>query len=905
MKKRCVLSLAGGICALLSSWVSNLAASEQPPIPVGTDAYRQWERWPYQRVGMRAYMRSTYDRQGGNEGPDASHFLYQLAEDNNVVLDLEGAGIITFARYNHWHGSPWRYVVDGTEHLVEETTTADPIHPAPDSVFIPGAPFPEPLAYTWAATKGADLIWTPIGFRDSFRLGYSRTHYGTGYFIYDQFVKGTPLSQPIESWDGLTPPDEEAMSVLKRVGTDLAPTTGVTKVEGEVALDKGATVFLPRIVPPGASMMRALEISAPRAEALALGKMRLRVTWDEEAQPSVDAPLELFFGAGTFYNRDGREFLVKALPVTVRFDADRVYLACYFPMPFFRSAKIELVGNEQRDLKAIRWSARYAPFDGSPANVGYFHATYRDHLHPEPGQDLVLLDTREAEGGGDWSGQLVGTAFTFSDRAVLGTLEGDPRFFFDDSQTPQVQGTGTEEWGGGGDYWGGLNMTLPLAGHPTGARNPRLAQSEDDKVEGAYRYLLADMMPFGKNALIRLEHGGMNQSTEHYRTVTCWYGRRGATLVKSDELKIGDPASEQAHRYSSPQASAPYEIHSRYEWGPDQVTPPADSPQAEPDDYAEYEFDAEAGKPYAIWLRGRNVDGGSQSDTSWLQFDDDIKTPKTDASYAAPNKGFGNWHDIAPVKVYAWSSALPKEPPRAVTFASSGKHRLRVQVRRSRHYLQTIWLSSTQKTLPAASVSPPSPNTDEIVIDASRPNVVKGKVVPVTDAQAAGLAVLEIAGRPTGSDSPLTEAYPAHVDLGRKTVGTSEFTLKIDPRNVGVMLRRKLDYAFPNQRAEVFIADADGKDWKPAGVWYLAGSNTCIYSNPKGELGAAVHTEETSNRRFRDDEFLLPRDLTAGRSSIQVQIRFTPTNIPLFPGRHLDEQAWSEIRYDAYSFILP
>ena len=48
-------------------------------IPVGLDAYRQWERWPYQRIGARAYLRSTYDRAGGNEGADASHFLYQEA----------------------------------------------------------------------------------------------------------------------------------------------------------------------------------------------------------------------------------------------------------------------------------------------------------------------------------------------------------------------------------------------------------------------------------------------------------------------------------------------------------------------------------------------------------------------------------------------------------------------------------------------------------------------------------------------------------------------------------------------------------------------------------------------------------------------------------------------------------
>lgn len=45
-----------------------------PVIPVGLDAYRKWELWPIQRIGVRAHMRSTYDRSGGNESADASHF---------------------------------------------------------------------------------------------------------------------------------------------------------------------------------------------------------------------------------------------------------------------------------------------------------------------------------------------------------------------------------------------------------------------------------------------------------------------------------------------------------------------------------------------------------------------------------------------------------------------------------------------------------------------------------------------------------------------------------------------------------------------------------------------------------------------------------------------------------------
>src|SRR5262249_9559298 len=250
-----------------------------------------------------------------------------------------------------------------------------------------------------------------------------------------------------------------------------------------------------------------------------------------------------------------------AFPVNIRFDAERVYLSCYFPMPFFKSAKIELT--EVEPVENVHFSIRAVASKTPPAHLSYFHATYRDFLQPEPGNDLVLLDTHEAEGGGDWSGQFVGTSWIFSDRSNLSTLEGDPRFFFDDSLSPQAHGTGTEEWGGGGDYWGGQNMTLPFAGHPVGAINAKAAKCEEDKIESAYRFLLADVMPFGKNARICLEHGGTNESTEHYETVTYWYGVPSPALRKTDELQIGDADSEKAHGYHSPDATPPYELTSR------------------------------------------------------------------------------------------------------------------------------------------------------------------------------------------------------------------------------------------------------------------------------------------------------------------------------------------------------
>lgn len=723
----------------------NFAIAEKlPEIPIGLDAYRQWERWPQQRIGVRAYMRSTYDRSGGNHAADASHFLYQLADDKNVTLDVRGPGILYFARYNHWHGSPWHYEVDGVDHIVQETSSADPTKPKENSVFLPEKIFPNPLTWTWSLTKGADLMWVPIAFEKSFRMAYSRTHYGTGYYIYHQFVEGTKLSQPLRSWDGKTPPADDVLELISRSGTDLLPKMDSAEARrmklkersGALRISANETKTILQL-DEAPSMIRALNFSVPREQAIEFGRAKLRVTWDDLPHASIEAPVALFFGAGTLYNRDNREFLVKAFPVNIRFDEQRVHLACYFPMPFFRSAKIELINTNDVSFPDVQWSVRFAPYREPAWQVGYFHATFRDFPKPEPGKDLVLLDTTKVEGGGDWSGNFIGTSWIFSDSAVLNTLEGDPRFFFDDSESPQAYGTGTEEWGGGGDYWGGRNMTLPFAGHPCGARDLKSAKNDEDKIQSAYRFLLADLMPFGKNARIQLEHGGENNSTEHYQTVTYWYGANKPTLVKTDELKIGDAQSESQHDYNSPSASEPYEIISRYELGVD---------------------------------------------------------------------------------------------------------------------------------------------------------TLKGK-----------------------------EIFPAQRDVGRKIkvlpsstrqspTGVSEFNLKLDPKNVGVMLRRKLDYQFPNQCAEVFIAKVkNGKvgRFKSAGTWYLAGGNTCVYSNPKDELGATEHIVETSNRRFRDDEFLLPKKLTEGREQIRVRIKFTPVKIPLFPGHALPELAWSEIRYDAYCFVLP
>ena len=725
---------------------SKLKIEDTPVIPIGLDAFRMWDKLPIQRIGERAYMRSTYDREGANQSVDASHYLFANEEDHNVSLDLKGPGVFYFFRANHWHGSPWHFIVDGEDNVVKETGTQDPIHAKErfeKTSFIPSEPFPEPLAWTWGTTNGADLSWIPMPFEESFRIAYSRTHYGTGYYIYKHYANSENLSKPIESWK-MQKPDQDVVELINRSGTDIAP-KNIQKEEGKILL-KGNKVVLADIRQPS-STVRALKITLPLEEAVKLERMRLQVTWDGAAKPSIDAPLSLFFGAGTLYNREKRKYLVKGFPINIRFDYEKeiVELSCYYPMPFFESAKFEISGLVNSGVE-IAYEIRYEDNDTPRELSSYFHATYQDIPDPELGKDLVFLDTKGVEGHEEWSGSFVGTSFIFSHDNFLGTLEGDPRFFFDDSQTPQAYGTGTEEWGGGGDYWGGKNMTLPFAGHPCGAPNKEEAKNELDMIQSAYRFLISDIMPFGNRAVIRFEHGGENLSSEHYETVTYWYGLPAPSLVKTDEIDLGDTASEESHNYTSPDASEVEQISSRYEWGIDHF-------------------------PSRTW--GMN------------------------------------------------SNKIPDY------------------------------------------------------------NLKRGK-----------------------------EIFPEEQKDGRYTRGTSEFEIALHEDNLGVLIRRTLDYSFPNQTAIIYIADADKEEskpeWKKAGVWYLAGSNTALFSDPGGELEKRLNRTKTSNRRFRDDEFLIPAKLTENRTKIRVKVVFVPNEQELFPDFPFPKKsAWSELDYTIYSYIIP
>ncbi len=174
----------------------------------------------------------------------------------------------------------------------------------------------------------------------------------------------------------------------------------------------------------------------PEDARFMLRNLILKMYWDNEETPSVECPLGDFFcnGFGQFFN-------VNALPISANPTGG---LNCYFPLPFRKHARIEVVNTLDVAGGALFYQVTYSKVDELPDNAAYFHAQWRRTEHITRGQDHVLLD------GVKGKGQYVGTYLAISALGRSWWGEGEMKFFIDgDTDFPSICGTGTEDYVGG------------------------------------------------------------------------------------------------------------------------------------------------------------------------------------------------------------------------------------------------------------------------------------------------------------------------------------------------------------------------------------------------------------------------------------------------------------------------
>lgn len=156
----------------------------------------------------------------------------------------------------------------------------------------------------------------------------------------------------------------------------------------------------------------------------------LRFYWDDEKEPSVEAPVGDFFGMGW------NEFApLNSAAITVNPGSA---FNSYWPMPFRKKCRVtmENIGAERMTLYyQIDYTLTQVPEDAA-----YFHAQYR-RSNPTQGSIHTLID------GVKGKGQYVGTYIAWGVNNNGWWGEGEIKFFMDgDDKFPTIIGTGTEDY---------------------------------------------------------------------------------------------------------------------------------------------------------------------------------------------------------------------------------------------------------------------------------------------------------------------------------------------------------------------------------------------------------------------------------------------------------------------------
>ncbi|HTL59236.1 MAG TPA: glycoside hydrolase family 172 protein [Candidatus Limnocylindrales bacterium] len=269
-------------------------------------------------------------------------------------------------------------------------------------------------------------------------------------------------------------------------------------------LEPGATLVLADIKGPGCIVHWRDNITSKETHHLQYHV--LRMYWDGERQPSVEAPVGDFFGIGFGFTAKLNSALVsidqqpgKATNAAAMGAARN----CYFPMPFRKSARVT-ISNEGKERSQHWFEVNYRSYHKPPTKQLYFHAQYRQGTPPAQGPYLIL----DAQG----RGHLIGCVLSVKNNEGGWWGEGDEMVFIDGKQ--EIQGTGSEDYFC--ESYGLRSGCFPYFGVPL----------LEEPFISAYRWHVPDPVPFRKSLRFLIEQGqGVPpfDSLNYYYSVAYWY----------------------------------------------------------------------------------------------------------------------------------------------------------------------------------------------------------------------------------------------------------------------------------------------------------------------------------------------------------------------------------------------
>lgn len=239
----------------------------------------------------------------------------------------------------------------------------------------------------------------------------------------------------------------------------------------------------------------------------------LRMYWDGEEHPSVEAPIGDFFGIGHGLDRP-----YVSLPFTI--SSEGRARNCYWPMPFRKSARLTVTNEGRKRINAFYSYVDWRQVPDLPEDTVYFHAMYRQEHPAVMGQNYLIA---EISGHGHY----VGTVLNCEQLSPGWFGEGDDFFFIDGEEEPSLRGTGTEDYFC--DAWGFREQDGPFYGTPLFEGYDTMNRTS------AYRWHITDPVLFERSLRVEIEHkgsvhddtgkaiSGFMERPDNFSSVAYWY----------------------------------------------------------------------------------------------------------------------------------------------------------------------------------------------------------------------------------------------------------------------------------------------------------------------------------------------------------------------------------------------
>ncbi len=511
------------VCLILAVAGLNAPGQESISLPrPGVEELYRLDALPAFKGSVKVGSVSSYDRTGGNDdGFSGKHSFVRKEPGGLVIADLKGPGVI----YRIWTPTPtddvMEFYFDNEEKPRISVRFRD---------LFSGKEFPF-LSPVVGVGAGGFYSYLPLGYKESckvllkaerlmfYQINYATYPAGTGIQSYTarpgvEFTTHLDRARKLfassgTDVSGYTVEGGERLLQTQRFGQTLAPGKAVTIFE----TNKAGRIAGLRLGPASAFAGKARDVL-------------IKFYWDGEATPAISCPV------GDFFGYSWGQPAVKSLLLGTAGDENYIYL----PMPFDKSARIELVSEGSGGPAVeVRGEVKFANV-GRRSDEGKLYAVWRRENPTTEGRPFTFVD---AKGRGHAVGFIL-QAQGAEPGAIPEFFEGDDETTIDGELV--IHGTGSEDFFNGGWYdvpgrWED-RVSLPLSGSLDFKRH--LGRT------GGYRFLLTDAYAFRESLVQTIEHGPVgNKFPSDYTAVTFLYSDTNPAarnpLPKLKERRVADP----------------------------------------------------------------------------------------------------------------------------------------------------------------------------------------------------------------------------------------------------------------------------------------------------------------------------------------------------------------------------